>query len=158
MLTTITSGSTDKEWAVVVVAASPSVANTCGNHRHGSGQVVAKANTKSAVAEATRQPIGPGENLSQPVFTTSEEVIPGPGHDHGISRSVFRPVTPLPAHLSGRFPVRARSDSLDRLLVFSIVQYLHCCPSGPVLARPRSPPLIVSASLTVSPRCFVSSR
>lgn len=35
---------------------------------------VAKANTKGAVAEATRQPIGPGGNLSQPVFTTSEEV------------------------------------------------------------------------------------
>lgn len=33
---------------------------------------VAKANTKGAVAEATRQPIGPGENLSHPVFTTSE--------------------------------------------------------------------------------------
>lgn len=35
---------------------------------------VAKANTKGAVAEATRQPIGPGENLSQPVFTTAEAV------------------------------------------------------------------------------------
>ncbi|WP_245501577.1 hypothetical protein [Mesorhizobium sp. M2A.F.Ca.ET.067.02.1.1] len=35
---------------------------------------VAKANTKGAVAEATRPPIGPDENLSQPVFTTSEEV------------------------------------------------------------------------------------
>ncbi|WP_189510247.1 hypothetical protein [Mesorhizobium sp. M1D.F.Ca.ET.043.01.1.1] len=33
---------------------------------------VAKANTKAAVAEAAPQPIDPGEDVSQPVFTTAE--------------------------------------------------------------------------------------
>ncbi|TIL21564.1 MAG: hypothetical protein E5Y88_31035 [Mesorhizobium sp.] len=35
---------------------------------------VAKANTKAAVAEATPQPIGSGEDVSQPVFTIAEAV------------------------------------------------------------------------------------
>ncbi|WP_206075284.1 hypothetical protein [Mesorhizobium tamadayense] len=35
---------------------------------------VAKAKTKGAVAEATRQPIGPGEDVSQPVFAPAEAV------------------------------------------------------------------------------------
>ncbi|TKB08669.1 MAG: hypothetical protein E5V75_31920 [Mesorhizobium sp.] len=35
---------------------------------------VAKANTKGAVAEAAPQPIDPGKDVSQPVFTTAEVV------------------------------------------------------------------------------------